>query len=483
MQGAPSPLERILGQSGRRLTLADYLFSLHSPSQVVRGVPAGARDSLTALYPSSGVLVVIAIVAGALFALCLPGLRLLALIPPLVSLPTLFMAERGALDPAAAGALIWPVALACVAILAVAAGRLARPLLRRRGRPPGPTRVLHLLPHARALGGTERTVVDLLRSPQLAGVEQRVAFVQPGRVHGFPPEAVLGGRAGRLLPGGSLPAIVRWRPDVVHGWLLQGNALGALLKPLLGDVVLISSERHSHPSLGGPRPLLERLVAAREDVATANSAAVRAAAVARLPQRKERFRIILPGVAAPPVTASPRPTTAVMVGRVHAVKDHDTALRTWRRVVERHPAATLTVVGGGPRLAALQRAADELGLAEVVRFRGDGNPAPDLAGARLFLSTSRAEGFSRAVLEALAAGLPVVSTDVGGIAELASDAVRVAPVGDDAALAAHMLGWLDDRAALASAAAAAAAVAERFTPAACHAAYAELYREVGGGSR
>ena len=61
--------------------------------------------------------------------------------------------------------------------------------------------------------------------------------------------------------------------------------------------------------------------------------------------------------------------------------------------------------------------------------------------------------------------------------------MRVAPVGDDAALAAHVLAWLDDPAALASAAAAAPAFAERFTPATCHAAYAELYLEVGGGSR
>ncbi len=343
-------------------------------------------------------------------------------------------------------------------------------------------RILHLLPHARALGGTERTVIDLLRSPLLAGVEQRVAFVQPGRVRGFPPGSVLGGRAGHVLPGGSLPAIARWRPDVVHGWLLQGNALGALLKPLLGDVVLISSERHSHERLGGARPLLERLVAAREDVATANSAAVRAAALARLPGREERFRVILPGVAAPAASAAPRPGTAVMVGRAHAVKDHPTALRTWRRVVERYPAATLTVVGGGRGLAALQQAAREHGLAATVRFRGEADPAPDLAGARIFLSTSRAEGFSRAVVEALAAGVPVVSTDVGGMAELGSEAVRVAPVGDDAALAAHVLAWLDDEAALARATRAARDVALRFSPEACHAAYARLYAELAAGA-
>ena len=56
-------------------------------------------------------------------------------------------------------------------------------------------RVLHLLPHARSLGGTERTVLDLLRSPELANVDQRVAFVQPGRVIGFPPRVSWAGGA------------------------------------------------------------------------------------------------------------------------------------------------------------------------------------------------------------------------------------------------------------------------------------------------
>jgi glycosyltransferase involved in cell wall biosynthesis len=342
-------------------------------------------------------------------------------------------------------------------------------------------RVLHLLPHARALGGTERTVIDLLAAPELAHVQQRVAFVQPGRVQGFPASKVLGGRAGRVVPGASLPVIVRWRPDIVHGWLLQGNVLGAGLKPVLRHAVLITSERHSHEALGGPRSTLERLVARAEDVVTGNSSAVRSAVVGRVPARAERFRIILPGVRAPVASAGPRPTTAVMVGRAHPVKDHLTALRTWARVTQRRPAATLTIVGGGPGLDAVRCAARELGLGAVVCFRGEADPAPDLAGAQIFLSTSRAEGFSRAVVEALAAGVPVVSTAVGGIDELRGDGVRVAAVGDDEALAAHILGWLEDPAALLAAADAARRTAERFTPSACHAAYARLYDELVSG--
>src|SRR5262249_37081658 len=102
-------------------------------------------------------------------------------------------------------------------------------------------RVLHLLPHARALGGTERTLLDLLLSPALTHVEQRVAFVQPGRVLGFPRASVLGGRGGAVA---ALPAILNWRPQILHGWLLQGNVAGALLVHALPSARLVTSERN-----------------------------------------------------------------------------------------------------------------------------------------------------------------------------------------------------------------------------------------------
>jgi glycosyltransferase involved in cell wall biosynthesis len=323
-------------------------------------------------------------------------------------------------------------------------------------------RVLHLLPHARALGGTERTVLDLLASPQLAHVEQRVAFVQPGRVTGFPPATVL-----------SLGASVRWRPAIIHGWLWQGNVLGALLATATAARLVTSERNTSRRST--PQRALERVVARVEDVATANSAAVREAAVRRIPSRT--VRVIAPGVAAPP-PAPPRETTAVSVGRLHPVKDHATALRAWRRVVDARPEATLTIVGDGTERGALEALARELRLDGAVRFRGAADPAPDLYGARMFLLTSRTEGFSRAAVEALAVGLPVIGTDVGGMAEIGAAAARIAPVGDDAVLAAHVLAWLDDPAALERASAAAREAAERFAPAACHAEYAALYAEL-----
>ncbi len=130
--GAPSLPERLRDPlGGRPLTLGGYLFSLHSPRQVIGGVPAGARASLAALYAAPGArvlsaLALLALVGGVLFVLGLPGLRMLVLVPPLVAFPTLFMADHNAFDPAGAGAAMWPALLACAAIFATTAGRLAR---------------------------------------------------------------------------------------------------------------------------------------------------------------------------------------------------------------------------------------------------------------------------------------------------------------------------------------------------------------------
>ena len=278
-------------------------------------------------------------------------------------------------------------------------------------------RLVHVLPHARSLGGTERTVLDLIGSEALRHVDQRVAFVQPGPVQGFDPARTLGGRAPRPLS--SLGAIARFRPDIVHGWLLQGNALGVLAKAVAPRTALVTSERNAGHAMTPAKRRLERVVARFEDVATANSAAVERAAVARVPRRSARIRVIAPGVAPVPRPSEVVHADAVAVGRLHWVKDHETALRAWSAVVERRPDATLSLVGDGPERERLEALAATLGLRDRVVFHGETDPAPHLHGARVFVLSSRAEGFSRALIEALGAGVPAVCTDVGGADELA----------------------------------------------------------------
>ena len=340
--------------------------------------------------------------------------------------------------------------------------------------------MVHILPHALSLGGTERTVLDLVTSRELADLEQRVAFIRSGPVQEFPPDIIL-----TALPPrhNSLPAalrdIARARPRVVHGWLLAGNLFGALTRVMAPSTRLVTSERNLGDELTRGSLALERIVARMETVATANSTAVAEAAVARLPARQPRMHVILPGIATPERTRQTTATTIVMVGRLHPVKDHATALRAWALVCATEPRPTLTIVGDGPERARLERLARELEITDAVRFAGETDPRPHLYGARGFLCTSLAEGFSRGLLEALLTGLPAVSTAVGGTSDLPPGAVTLVPLADPPAIAAALRTLLADPEAPQRAEQTAAVVSRLFSAQACHQSYRRLYARLG----
>lgn len=107
------------------------------------------------------------------------------------------------------------------------------------------------------------------------------------------------------------------------------------------------------------------------------------------------------------------------VGNLAPKKDHATMLRAFANVRQALPDARLVIVGTGPRESALRALASSLGIAGAVTFTGMREDVQDLLPAfDLFVLSSLHEGLSIAIIEALAAGVPVVSTRVGGIPEL-----------------------------------------------------------------
>jgi glycosyltransferase involved in cell wall biosynthesis len=132
----------------------------------------------------------------------------------------------------------------------------------------------------------------------------------------------------------------------------------------------------------------------------------------------------------------------VQVARLDYLKDHATAVRTIGRVARRQPRVRLMLVGEGPEGTAIRAQVEQQGLGEHVRFLGLRKDIPHLLqAADLFLLTSVSEGIPLTVIEAMAAGLPVVSTQVGGTAEVIVEGETglLAPAGDDAALAERVL--------------------------------------------
>lgn len=125
-------------------------------------------------------------------------------------------------------------------------------------------------------------------------------------------------------------------------------------------------------------------------------------------------------------------TRLVFVGRFEAQKDHPTLLRSLTRVAD----AQLLLVGDGPLRLHIEQMAQSLGIRDRVTFLGwRQDVAGVLKAADIYVHSSSFEGFGIAACEAMAAGLPVVASDVPGLAQVIAGAGILFPAGDEKALA------------------------------------------------
>lgn len=135
----------------------------------------------------------------------------------------------------------------------------------------------------------------------------------------------------------------------------------------------------------------------------------------------------------------------VALGNAYWNKGYDVLVRAIALVVPHFPRLALTIVGDGPELETIERIIGELGLQDIVELAGSRRDVEAyLSGAGLFIMSSRKEGLPLALLEAMAAGLPIAATNVGGIADLIGKAVHLVPKDDPVALAAQISRYLAD---------------------------------------
>jgi glycosyltransferase involved in cell wall biosynthesis len=166
-------------------------------------------------------------------------------------------------------------------------------------------------------------------------------------------------------------------------------------------------------------------------------------------------------------------------------KGHAHLIQAFARVRAARPTATLLLVGDGIRRTWVEGLAREAGLADRVVFTGFRADVPALLAAMdcFVLASTRTEGVPQSLLQALAVGVPVVASDVGGVPEVVVDGVTglLAAHGSAEALAARIDAVLDDAAAAERRAAAGRALVERrFSHAASIARLLELYDELLG---
>lgn len=216
-------------------------------------------------------------------------------------------------------------------------------------------------------------------------------------------------------------------PEIVHSFLFGSNIVATFAATLARTPVVITSRR----SLGffkDGRPhydMLQGIANRFTDVIIANSDAVREDTLRREHLDAGKVRVIHNGVTLNIVGDGAR-TRAALVGEVDTLvvvvanlipyKGLDYFVDAWRNVVRAVPGARAIVVGEGPARADLEARAADLGGS--ISFIGSRHDVPELLqAADLVVQSSLYEGFPNAVLEAMAAGRPVVATAVGGTLE------------------------------------------------------------------
>ncbi len=234
----------------------------------------------------------------------------------------------------------------------------------------------------------------------------------------------------------------RERIRVLVAFMFHATVLSRLAGGVCRVPVRISSERTMEAE-GRGRRLLNRWTVplATHVVAVSERVASYAAREFRIPG--DRLTTIVNGVDLDRFHPAgrirdPRPPVLGCTARLGAENDHATMLHAFARLGRQWPDAQLLLVGRGPEEAALRALADALGVERRVCFAGEqADVAPWLARMDVYVQAARLAGISNSILEAMAAGLPVVATDVGGTAEavIHGETGLLVPAGDPAALA------------------------------------------------
>lgn len=323
-------------------------------------------------------------------------------------------------------------------------------------------RVVLLIGHL-GMGGTQKQVSLLAQELRHAGTEVHVMVLS----RGGPYEEVLhdagievhrlgfgrGSRLGNARACARLAGLLRrLAPEVLHAFLLEATLIGVPAARLAGVPVVVAGRRNE-TRLSATRPwslALDRMTTRMAHHVVVNAAALAADAHAMLRLPRQKLTVIYNGLLpaafdpAPPVEVRTALPVVGCVARLSAEKGHRHLVDAMAVLAHRGRPCTLVLAGDGPERASLERQAAAAGV--DVRFLGaTTGGAGLLARADVVVLASLTEGLSNAVMEAMAAGRPIVATSVGGNPELLDGRGLLVPPADPAALAEGVTRLLDDR--------------------------------------
>jgi glycosyltransferase involved in cell wall biosynthesis len=336
--------------------------------------------------------------------------------------------------------------------------------------------VLHIIDSFEQ-GGTERQAVQLVRllhesnryGVHLACIHDQgmlraeVEQLGIGEITAYPLNSFFNRNFVRQLR--RLRSFLREREiDIVHTHGLYTNVFGIIGAAFARVPVRIASRRETGGLRNGIRRWGERRAFHLSNAIIANAEAVRRDLIAE-GVTPEKVLTVYNGLdverVAPQAARSREEALAVLglpqederrfitiVANVrHPVKDHPMFLRASRRVREQIPQAAFVIAGEGELLESLQELARELGIERDVFFTGRCERVAELlALSEVCVLSSKAEGFSNAILEYMAAARAVVATDVGGAREaiVEGETGYLVPSGDDALMSERIISLLNN---------------------------------------
>lgn len=338
-----------------------------------------------------------------------------------------------------------------------------------------PLNILHVL--RAPVGGLFRHVTDLARGQAARG--HRVGLIADSSTGGSQAEATLAALAKELAHGvtrvpmsrhigiGDIFAVrqVSQRAqavtaDVIHGHGAKGGAyarLASFQSPSAtnGKSIRVYTPHGGslHYRWGSPTGLFylsaERTLMRRTDLFLFESAYGRDVFKAKIGEPESLIRIVYNGVTDDefqPVVVGQGATDLLFIGELRMLKGVDVLIAAIKKLAQDGRSISATIVGDGPDRARFERAVAQQGLSDKVKFVGTKPARAAFALGRLLVVPSRAESLPYIVLEAAAAGVPMIATRVGGVAEIfGPDAGALVAPGDPSALAQAISQALQDR--------------------------------------
>ncbi len=333
---------------------------------------------------------------------------------------------------------------------------------------PSSLKIVHIL--RAPLGGLFRHVVDVTRGQIERG--HRVGLIVDSMTGGGRADAILAELAPRLALGVERVPIARelnprdvyalWRisrrlrrlaPDVLHGHGAKGAAL-ARLTPAAPNAIRAYTPHGGSlvycPGTlsGGFYRALERILNPRTDLFLFESSYIAELYRKVVAPPRALVCVVRNGIAEAefePAVAKADATDIVCVGELRPVKAIDVLIEALAILQQSGRRVSATIAGEGPDAEKLQALANRLGLADQVRFIGHCPARTAFTMGRMLVIPSRAESLPYVVLEAAAAGLPIIATDVGGNPEIfGPQAAKLIPPDDIAALIGAITAALDD---------------------------------------